>query len=1095
MPPTKQRPRPSRAAAGRSLWPRFGATVLTALGLGALFAGYCAATRSLKAQPAQPLLYQQTRRQGQPAAGDDMPSRIARQFLPGQAWAVNAKNHATTVDKSTYWYTQAWKQESPTVISLQPFALVSKRKDAKPGDRPYSVSSDKAYITFASKVSLLGGSPGAIIRAELEGAVQIDGPNNLHIEGRNFYFQKGDPNIVYSDDRLSFRADRHSGSAKGMQLELLRNEKAKPDEPISIGGISSVKLLQDVDMTLVADSFEQAVATPAAAGVSRAPRSPGHPQPVHCKSVGSFTFVLASHEATFERNVRIRRENPPGKYDFIAADDIVKIIFDLKKPPNGHAALPAAGKGESPAAGEGTFGSNLAFKELHAHGKNVSLVSESNGLKALKIHDLDYDRNQRQAKLSAVPSRVEIWHHEDLLVAPFIQLDHDETGQEITQLWCRGAGDMRHLDEKTKVVDLAAEWKKEMRKQRDAASGMDVVDLDEGAMIEQPKEGSGILADHIRLFLVRQTDQERRARPNMPPTPKRAESGPQLDHIWAWQRKEKVAMISRQLEAECKRLEIWFQDGPTAALPQDDGRPRLRVNLQPTSLWLADASAATNSAAPSPPPKQATAVPATQKPPKAAAANNFLPQGGESTEPYVMKAEKICVRVVRGAPGVPAQVANVVSDGSVHLTQAQKDGAEPLAIDGDVLEVQNRGPLDQEMVVHGQPAHVRNRGAHIEGSRIVFDRAKNTSDVDGSGTLQLPVKQSAEAGRPERTTPFDVNWQTKMHFDGKTALFTGDVRSKLDDGEEKTEVRCREMGVTLSKSFSFSQEHKEQEQPEVETIDCYGGVEFKSDSTLDDKLMEVRRGMFAQLHVHKPSGQSQAHGPGLLRVWRYNQNGQSGLSQFTSVQSNGPPKTQKHTDWEYMQVKFDGRMDGDFKQMLSSPPTRSKPSQSQGVLAPPQLAQRRSRGRPGGGTTSILGANGAWTTVFHVHVEVVYGPVDQPMETVGRDYLQDQSGWLGCDTLRVDQHPQSDKDQYVTLLATGNSQIEGKDFFGQAETISYDGSKTLYVLRGDANRKARLCRQLKVGGESSNSDSNQIFFDPVHHTVRQDSLDVIDLVQ
>ena len=74
--------------------------------------------------------------------------------------------------------------------------------------------------------------------------------------------------------------------------------------------------------------------------------------------------------------------------------------------------------------------------------------------------------------------------------------------------------------------------------------------------------------------------------------------------------------------------------------------------------------------------------------------------------------------------------------------------------------------------------------------------------------MQLPVKQSAEPGRQERTTPFDVVWQNKMHFDGKMATFLGTVRSKMDDGQEKTEVRCRQMGVTLSKPFSFTQEHK-----------------------------------------------------------------------------------------------------------------------------------------------------------------------------------------------------------------------------------------------------------------------------------------------
>ena len=160
---------------------------------------------------------------------------------------------------------------------------------------------------------------------------------------------------------------------------------------------------------------------------------------------------------------------------------------------------------------------------------------------------------------------MQIWHREDLLRAPLIQIDHDEAGQEITEVWCRGEGDMRHVDDKTHEVDLAADWKKEMHKHTDPKTGFDVVDLEE-AMIEQAKEGSGIAADHISLYLIPQKAGDQRiSRPNMPPAAPSAQKGPQIHHMLAWQQTEKVAMVSRQLEAESKRLEIWFEDGPASA--------------------------------------------------------------------------------------------------------------------------------------------------------------------------------------------------------------------------------------------------------------------------------------------------------------------------------------------------------------------------------------------------------------------------------------------------------------------------------------------------------------------------------------------------
>ena len=179
------------------------------------------------------------------------------------------------------------------------------------------------------------------------------------------------------------------------------------------------------------------------------------------------------------------------------------------------------------------------------------------------------------------PIKCRFWHHEDRLHAPYIQINHDESGQEVTEIWCRGEGGMRHIDEKTHEPDLAAEWKKEMHKYADPKTGLDVVDLEE-AMIEQPKEHSGILADHISLYLIRQIAAQHSARPNTPASAgKRTQAGPQLHHLIAVQRNELVAMVSKQIETESKRLEIWFQDAPSAASNSDDGRPRLAPSFSP----------------------------------------------------------------------------------------------------------------------------------------------------------------------------------------------------------------------------------------------------------------------------------------------------------------------------------------------------------------------------------------------------------------------------------------------------------------------------------------------------------------------------------
>jgi hypothetical protein len=398
------------------------------------------------------------------------------------------------------------------------------------------------------------------------------------------------------------------------------------------------------------------------------------------------------------------------------------------------------------------------------------------------------------------------------------------------------------------------------------------------------------------------------------------------------------------------------------------------------------------------------------------------------------------------------------------------------------------------MVVLGQPAHVRDRGAHIEGGRIVFNRVRNTADVEGPGRLQLPIQQNGatpDGDQIVRTStssdpspPLDVEWRQKMHFDGKTAHFFVNVHTSMIDAQSQSEIRCLNMDVTLTKPFSFAQEQpkSEADRPSVDTVFCQGDVVFESRATQDGHPSEERHGQFMDLVFHKLTGKCTASGPGRLRVWRRNENGQSAVSQFTNVRSNAPPKARKTTAWEFEQVRFSGPMEGDFSDLMAGR-TRPRPKSAPTVQTT-------------AGSTSILATNGAWTTVFHDHVEVLYGPVDQPKELVSRDELSEEAGCLLCEFLQVMQHPQTAEDpQHIEMLARGNAKIEGKTFSGEADMITYDGSKTQYVLIGDSAGPARLWRQVKIGAESGKNEANRIWFNPVTHKVKEDAARKLDMAQ
>jgi hypothetical protein len=1129
---------------------RFAITAGTGLVLFLMFLAYREAARGLRPsaraarqRPARPVdseaaYYQTSEEQDQ--TNDDQFTRKARKYLPN-TWVPHASHSMATEDKRTFCYFQEWTRESAHVVKFTPFAMISSRKGDKPTDPPYTVMSDKAYVTFKDEFGPAGKNPGPVIRAGLEGTVEICGPNNLRIRGRNFFFEREEMRI-YSDNLVDIRADKHLATAKGIQIELIAEQKARADEALAISGVSSVKLLQDVEMTLISTGDGPGASAPLPGLSKTADKGPRIVR-THCD--GSFVFYVESQIATFERNVRIRRETTPGKFDALFADENVEVRFEKKKPgaakpgdakkagePKEDAKTAAvavaadnkpgaatdakavAGDTNSAAKSPGGFDSNLTFKSVHARGKIVELTSDINGLKS-QMRDFAYDQTAREAKLTWIPrdtdrertvrdkngqvrkvpaSANQVWvtQHGNLLCAQKIQLNHDPEG-EVTHVMCLGEGKMQHVEDKTGLVDLAAYWHKEMRKDPDPRSpDFDLIQLEE-ALIEQPKDEAGISANKIGLWVTRQKRGGQTARANQPSAAKPAQSGPHLDHMLALQ---KVAMVSPQIECETDHLEIWFEDGPATPRRGPVEQPHQRANLVPTSDHFVRVAAPAASGSPAivhAAPGSSAPLNAKKAPPTRSGksnSNDLFSTTGGSGEPYLLTAAKVRVDVIQAPEGQQSQVAYVLANENVHLTQAHGDAAEPLVVDGNVLEVHNRGELDQDMVVLGQPAHVRDRGAHIEGGRIVFNRLRSTADVDGPGRLQLPVQKTAgtdgvDAAPPakgEASQPLDVEWHQKMHFDGKTAHFFVNVHTSMTDALSQSEIRCLNMDVTLTKPFSFAEQQPktEADRPAIETVFCQGNVEFESQANQGDRPAEFRRGQFMDLLFHKLTGKSTASGPGQLRVWRHNENGQSGISQFTNAQSNAPPKARKASAWEFQQVTFSGQMDGDFSDLMAG---RSRPGPK-----PAPKVQTTAASNP------LLATNGAWTTVFHDHVEVIYGPVDQPMELVTRDELTEEAGCLLCEFLQATQIPQTaGVPQHIEMLARDNAQIEGKTFRGEADTITYDGSKTQYVLIGNTAGLARLWRQLKIGATPNRDSAMRIKFNPITHQVTQEGTQYFDM--
>jgi len=159
----------------------------------------------------------------------------------------------------------------------------------------------------------------------------------------------------------------------------------------------------------------------------------------------------------------------------------------------------------------------------------------------------------------------------------------------------------------------------------------------------------------------------------------------------------------------------------------------------------------------------------------------------------------------------------------------------------------------------------------------------------------------------------------------------------------------------------------------------------------------------------------------------------------------------KPAGWEYLRITFDGKTIGNTRQQFGT---------------------------------------------FHDNVHVLYGPVTRPLETIDPDALPADGGWMRSRSLRFEQHAGKGKRPgYVTLLAQGNAELEGRSFHAQADFITFDESKGLYLLRSSGRRNATIWRQKHIGDNPSEVHAQQMKFWPAINQLKLDRATGLDGIQ
>ncbi|MCA9005642.1 MAG: hypothetical protein KDA70_10255 [Planctomycetaceae bacterium] len=962
----------------------------------------------------------------------------AKTFLPEHEWAADARYQFK--DENVFVYTEQWEQEEKDKAArLKPFAMLMFDRKKGDAEAPIALVSEEALVRFEYPFGIKHTDPGRMVAGSLEGRVKITGPNGLIIWGRNFFYDESSMNI-WSDHEVQFAYEDHRGQARGIEMKLIPAKTKLKELKPAVEGIREIVLRRDVHMKLAIKKNPQ----PSETGPSRF---------ATVKSSGSFTFNLQTNQGTFNDDVRVYHPTSPQQADTLQCDTL-QLQF-VRKDETGNTV-----KDVSPSAGHSS--GKLTFEELIATGSNVTLISEENQFTGTMTRLL-YNEVTKTIVLQDEQA-VRIFQQSSELQCPEITINQDQDGR-LETVFCKGAGFIKHRDPGSGQLLMAAQWVDHMKKSIDPETRLEMVELEKECIVRKPDAEFALAAHKIRLWLKGELPSARQSH-NMQTAadPSGSDSSQKVQNKIDPHKmiaEQDVAIYSPQLRGKTKRLEVWFDEENK---PQSAPNAPIGVMAPQTVSPVKHAAFAVEDTLPAQQ-QRAADTPAGRA--KIAKNGNARPSEKKdlSAEPIMVVAELMKIRIRKNDVG-KEEVTEVWTEGSVTVDQFNEEQDQPLHITGNQLHIQNKGSNDQILHVIGSPAKINAQGSQIEGEHIYLYRMANRAEVQGKGLLLLPVRggQKAAGGllsgaesitketslassgnTDAQDNLLEIHWEQEMIFDGLTANFFGKVRTNLGDNR----LRCQEMEVILSDRVSFTEKNSSEQKPDVHFITCRDGVEVESNEYLDNRLVGIRRASFWQMNVDQKTGNAEARGPGWLVLWR-RENPEKTSSQSKVSQANLPQKTESDS-WNYTRIDFNGKMAGNVSQR---------------------------------------------STTFDDRVQITYGGVKRPLDTIDPDRMPPGAGSMRSNSLKLIQHDiEGQKKKFISMLAKGNAEVEGntlikskqtptsQEFSASADTISFDQSKDQYTLRSFGNRKATLRRFSRSGQTPTRSVSQQIEFSPSHDRV------------
>ena len=853
---------------------------------------------------------------------------------------------------------------------------------------------------------------------------------------------------IWSNDHIAFSFGKNKGQGKMMEIRFLPAATTEGPQHggLGIGGVRSLEIFKQVQIELAMrgkgllpgkrlQANRSVEVTSAAADTGSIEPAKILPQPpVRVTCSGSFYFHLIQQVAEFDKNVRVSRENTTGPPDSMSCQTML-VHFAKAKANNTTANSSSSDR----FSGKQKF--DMVPTKLVAKGVPVQVYSASTGASA-RCDELTYEiEEQRVTLLSSTPEPVWLrWtqsaKRQVTIRSPGVtyQLDPDSPSERIGNFESYGPGWMTATDSDRPDAPFSVTWQKQIK--LDRQEGQPVMRIVGKPQLRMQGLGN-ISGDEIHLWLkeplaLREEDENLREQGARNTTSVEATSKKRRQ---VFVLPDRMAVFGNarvdtpQIHAELDNLEIWFR------------------HVDAKSVQNADA---TNSAG--------DLASASHSNTSRIGNQRLLRLNSNRSKDWyhltakLLRMELVLDGMASGAKRTEASLKNMTIEQNVRLRQFPRKLSDQelaqtvptLEMLGHRVDILQADTPQTKVTLFGSPAteaestmaSIATQGASLKGYAIRLDRAKNMVWIDSAGEISIPLEKDLNGKLLARPQPMVVVWQEGMNFDGKSAVFNGNVLAKTVGGGMRTD----RMIATLRNAILFNE--AKNSKPELDTITCDGSV--VADQQTVENNVETSRIHFEipWLSISHRTGDIEGRGPGWVEYVAVAQN--NGLLAGAASRNNTPQVIRGQSP-EFANAR--------------SRSNRITPIDGNHANSPLRYLH-------------IDFKKGLLGNVNHKRIEAlgqvhtIYGPIDSWNQRI----TVDGPGWkngavaVDCERLKAVQwRDRTTKNSWAEIVAEGNVAMEGYmpkygSFNAQAQRLTYDQRKDLLILDG-GTKDAKLSRK------------------------------------